>query len=175
MNIADNCFSLVVIQSLGHVWLFVTPWTAVCQALLSFTISWILLELMPTESGMPSIHLILCYPLLLLPLTVPTVRIFSNVLALCIRWPKYWCFSFSISLLMNIQGWFPLGLTGLTSLLSLVTCSKFLEIQILSVGASLVAQRIKNLPALWETWIRSLGWEDPLEKEMATHSSILAW
>ena len=128
MNTANNGFSLVVVQSLGHVWLSVTPWAAVCQALLFFIISWILLELMSIESGMPSIRLILCHPLLLLPLIFSIIRIFSNELAFRIRWPKYWCFSFSISLPMNIQGWFPLGLTGLTSL-SLMTYPNFLETQ----------------------------------------------
>ena len=63
-------------------------------------------------------HLILCYPLLLLPSIFPSIRVFSNELALCIRWPKYWSFSFTIVLPINIQEWFPLGLTGLISLQS---------------------------------------------------------
>ena len=73
------------------------PWTAACQASLSITISRRLLKLMSIESMMPSNHLILCHPLLLLPSIFPSIRVFSNVLALCIRWPKYWRFSFSIS------------------------------------------------------------------------------
>ena len=85
------------VQSLGHVRLFVTPWTAACQASLSITISWSLLKLMSIESVMPSNHLILCCPLLLLPSTFPNIRVFSNELALCIRWLNYWSFSFSIS------------------------------------------------------------------------------
>jgi len=74
-----------------------TPWTAARQASLSFTISWSLLKLMSIESMMPSNHLILCHPLLLLPSISPSIRVFSDELALHIRWPKYWSFSFSIS------------------------------------------------------------------------------
>ena len=108
---------VVVVQSLSHVQLFATPWTAAFQASLSFTISQNLLKLMSTESVMPSNYLILCFPLLL-PSSFPRMRIFSNELALCIRWPKYWRFGFSISYSNNTQGWFPLELTGLISLLS---------------------------------------------------------
>ena len=86
-----------VVQSLSCVWLFVTPWTAALQASLSFTISWGLLKLMSMESVTPSNHLILCCPLLLLPSVFPSIRVFSNELALSIRWPKYWSFSFSIN------------------------------------------------------------------------------
>ena len=74
-----------------------TPWTAARQASLSFTISWRLLKLMSVESEMPSNYLILCHPLLLPPSVFPSIRVFPNELALCIRWPKYWSFSFSIS------------------------------------------------------------------------------
>ena len=73
-----------------------TPWTAACQASLSITNSQSLLKLMSTELVMPSNHLILCHPLLLLPSMFPSIRIFSNESVLCIRWPKYWSFSFSI-------------------------------------------------------------------------------
>ena len=86
-----------VVQSLSCVWLFVTPWTAARQASLSFTISWSLLKLMFIEFMILSSHLILCHPLLLLPSIFPSIRVFSNESALCIRWPKYWSFSFSIS------------------------------------------------------------------------------
>ena len=72
------------------------PWTAACQASMSFTISWSLLKLMSIEL-LPSNHLILCCPLLLPPSIFPSIRVFSNELALCIRWPKYWSFSFNIS------------------------------------------------------------------------------
>ena len=85
---------------------------------------------------MPSNHLILCHRLLFLPSVFPGIRVFSNESVLRIRWPKYWSFSFS---------------------------------------NSLVTQTVKPLPAMRETRVRSLGWEDPLEKEMATHPSTLAW
>ena len=87
----------LVVQLLTSVVLFVTPWTATCQASLSFTISLNLLKLMSIEWMMPSNHLILCCLLLLLPSIFPSIRVFSNELALRIRWPKYWGFSFSIS------------------------------------------------------------------------------
>ena len=74
-----------------------TPWTAACQTSLSFTITWNLLKLMSIESVMVSNHLILCHPLLLLPSIFPSIRVFSSKMALCIRWPKYWGFSFIIS------------------------------------------------------------------------------
>ena len=74
-----------------------TPWTAECQASLSITNSPSLLKLMSIESVMPSNHLILCHPLLLLPSIFPSIRVFPNESVLCIRWPKYWSFSFSIS------------------------------------------------------------------------------
>ena len=86
----------VVIQSLSRVWLFVDPWTATCQASLSF-ISQSLLKLMSIESVMPSNHLILSCPFLLLPSIFPSIRVFSNQLVLLIRWPKYWSFSISPS------------------------------------------------------------------------------
>ena len=89
--------SVAVVQSLSHVQLFVTPWTAACQASLSYTISQSLLKLISFESVMPSNHLILCSLLLLLPSIFPSIRVFSNESVLYIRWPKYWSFSFSIS------------------------------------------------------------------------------
>ena len=84
-SIAQSCPTLV------------TPWTAACQASLSIANSWSLLKLMSIESVMKSKHLILCHPLLLLTLIFPSIRVFSNESVLCIRWPKYWSFSFSIS------------------------------------------------------------------------------
>ena len=84
-------------QSLSRVQLFVTPWTAACQAPLSITNSWSLLKLLSIESVMQSNHLILCCPLLLLPSIFPRIRVFSNESAHHIRWPKYWSFSFSVS------------------------------------------------------------------------------
>ena len=85
------------VQSLSHARLFATPWTAARQASLSFTNSRSLLKLMSIESVMPSNHLILCRPLLLLPSIFPSIRVFSNESVLPIRWPKYWSFSFNIS------------------------------------------------------------------------------
>ena len=86
-----------VVVSLSHVQLFVTPWTAARQASLTFTISRSLLKLMSIKLVMPSNRLILCLPLLLLPSILPSIEVFSNKLALHIRWPTYWSFSFSIS------------------------------------------------------------------------------
>ena len=97
---------VIIAQLLSHVWLFATPRTAARQASLSFTISWSVLKLMSFKLEMPPNHFILCHPLLLLP------SVFPSESALRIRWPKYWSFSFSISPSLNIQGWFPLGLTG---------------------------------------------------------------
>ena len=99
------CFSLqlFVVPLISHVWLFVTPWTAAYQASLSI-ISQSLLKLMSIEPVMPSNHLILCDPFLLLPSIFPSSRVFSNESALCIRWPKYWSFSFSISLSNEYSG-----------------------------------------------------------------------
>ena len=85
------------VQSLSCVQLFVTPWTAARQASQSINNSQSLLKLMPIESVMPSNHLILCCPLLLLPSIFPSIRVFSNESVLCITWPKYWSFSFSLS------------------------------------------------------------------------------
>ena len=100
----------IIVQLLSHVWLFVTPWTAACQSSLSFNISWNLLRFMAIESVMLSNHTILYCPLFLLPSVFPSIRVFSNESAVCIRLPKYWT---SASVLpMNVQGWFPLGLTG---------------------------------------------------------------
>ena len=99
MGLVENprILLLFVLQSLSCVWLFATPWIAAHQASLSFTVSWSLLKIMSIESVMPSNHFILSCPLLLLPLIFSTVKVFSNELALCIRWPKYWSLSFSIS------------------------------------------------------------------------------
>ena len=88
---------VIVVQSLSCVQLFVTTWTATNQASLSFTLSWSLLKLMSIGSMMPSNHLILSHPLLLLPSIFPSIRVFSIESALHIMWPQYWSFSFSIS------------------------------------------------------------------------------
>ena len=135
-----------VVQLLSSVWLFASPWTAECRASLFFTISWSLLELMTIESVMPSSHLVLCPPLLLLPSIFPSIRVFSNELALRIRWPNYWSFSISISPSKGYSGlisfridWFNLfAVQGtLKSLLqhhslkaSILWCSAFFMVQL---------------------------------------------
>ena len=108
-----------VVQLISHVWLFVNPWTIAHQASLSFSISQTLLKLMSIESVMPSNHLILCHPLLLLPLIFLSIRVFSKESALRIRRPKYWSFSFSISPSNVYSGlisfridWFDLAIQG---------------------------------------------------------------
>ena len=110
--------SLFIVLSVGHVLFFGTPWNAACQASLSFTISQSLLKLVSIESVMPSNHLILCHPLLLLPSVFPRIRVFCSESALCIKWPKYWIFSFSIGpsnvysglISFRIGAWYVVGL-----------------------------------------------------------------
>ena len=156
---------------LSHVQLFGTPWTAVCQAPLSFSISWSLLKFMSIESVMLSNHLILCCPLLLLPSTFPASGSFSKESALHMRWPKYWnfgiCPSNEYSGLISFRiDWFDfLVVHGtLKSLLqhhssraSTLQCSAFFR-------ASLIVQLVKNLPSMQETLVQFLGQEDPQEK-----------
>ena len=141
-----------------------------------------LLKLMSTESVMLSNHLILYHSILLLPSVFSSIRVFSSESALCIRWPKYWSFSFNISPSNKYSGlisfridWFDfLAVQGtLKSLLqhhsskaSPLQCSAFF-------AASLTVQLVKNLPAMQETLVWFLGQENPLEKGYATHSSIL--
>ena len=112
-------FSISSVQLLTHVQLFVTPWTAACQVSLSITNSLSLLKLMSIESMIPSNHLILCCPILLLPSIFLSNRVFSNESVLCLRGPKYWSFSFSISLSNVYSGlisfrtdWFDLAIQG---------------------------------------------------------------
>ena len=125
---------------LSHVRLFATPWTATRQASLSVTHSQSLPKLMSSESVMPSNHLILCYPLLLLPSIFPSIRVFSNESALRIRWPKYWSFSFNISpssehpgLISFRMDWLDLlavqGTLHHSSKTSVLQCSAFLIVQ----------------------------------------------
>ena len=124
-----------------------TPWTAACQASLSITNSRILFKLLPIELVMPSNHLILCHPLLLPPSIFPSIRVFPSESALCIRWPKYWSFSFSISPSSEYSGlisfsidWFDLlavqgALKSLfqhhSSKASILRCSAFFIVQLL--------------------------------------------
>ena len=166
---------------------------------------------MPIESMTPSNHFNLFCPLLLLPSIFPSSKDFSNEFALFMKWSNYLSFSFNIYLSNEyFQGWFPLGLTGLTSLQSkglsrvfssttvqiinslalsclygstliclLTSNSHILRIETDTCWHGLISrgqgQLVKNLPAMWETRVPSLGWEDPLEEGTATHSSILAW
>ena len=131
-----------VVQSQSHVLLFATPW----QVFLSFTISWSLLKLTSIESVMPSNHLILCRPLLLLPPIPPRIRVFSNESALHMRWPKYWSFSFNISPsnehpgltsfrmdwldLLAVQGTLKSLLQTHSSKTSILRCSAFFIVQL---------------------------------------------
>ena len=111
---------------------FATPWTAACQARLSSTISWSLLKLISTVLVKLSPYLILCHPFLLLPSILPGIRVFSNELVLCIRWPKHWSFSFNISpsneysrlLLFRMTGWISPLYKGLSSVFSSTTVQK---------------------------------------------------
>ena len=133
-------YVFVVAHSLGHVHLFATPWTSARHFSLSFTISRSLLKVMSIESVMPSNHLILCCPLLLLPLIFPSIRVFSNKSALHIRWPWYWSFSFSVSpssteLIPFRIDWFDLHaaqgtLKHHSSKASTLQCSAFFMVQL---------------------------------------------
>ena len=141
--------ALSSVQLLSRVRLFATPQTAARQASLSITNSQSLLKLTSIELVTPSNHLILCRPLLLLPSVFPSIRVFSNESALCIKWPKYWSFSFSISPFKEYSGlisfrtdWFDLTVQGtLKSLLqyhsskaSILWCSAFFTVQLFLPG-----------------------------------------
>ena len=104
MYSSGGAISFQSVQSLSCVWLCATPWIAARQASLSITNSRSSLKLMSIQSMMPSSHLILCHPLLLLPLIPPSIRVFPSKPTLCIRWPKYWSFSFSIIPSKEIPG-----------------------------------------------------------------------
>ena len=160
--------SLIIssVQSLSRVQLFLTPWVAACQASLSITISWSSLKLTSIESVMPSSHLILCHPLLLLPPIPPSIRVFSSESALHIRWPKYWSFSFSIipskehpeknkkQKTKNTQDWSPLEWTGWMSLQSKVLSRVFSNTpQFKSVNSSLLSfLHSPNLTSIHDHW-----------------------
>ena len=136
---------IVVVQSISHVQLFATPLTAAHQASLSITNSWSLLKLLSIELVMPSNHLILCCPLLLLPSIFPSIRVLSNESVLRIMWPKDWASAWASVLTMNIQGWFPLELTGLISLLSKGLWRVFSSMS------------IESNRAMW-IWLNILNW-----------------
>ena len=105
-------FSSCVVQSLSHVWLIGTPWTAACQASLSITISRSLLKLMSIESVMHSNHLVLCLPLLLLPSVFPSIRVFSSESLIASGSQSFLALASASVCSINIQDWFPLGWTG---------------------------------------------------------------
>ena len=128
---------------LSHVRLFVTPWTAARQASLSITISRSLFKLMSIKSVMPSKHLILCRPLLLLPSVFPSIRVFSNESVLHIRWPKYWSFSFSISLSSEHPGLISFRMDWLDLLAVLGTLEALLQHPVLQY------QFFHVQPSLW--------------------------
>ena len=107
-----------VLSHFSRFWLFVTPWTSACQTSLSITNSRSLLKLMSIKLVMPSNHLILCLPLLLLPSLFPSIRVFSSESVLHIRWPKHWSFSFSLSPSNEHSGLISFGWTGWISLQS---------------------------------------------------------
>ena len=133
------------VQSLSRIQFFATPWIAAHQASLSINNSWSLLKLMSIESVLPSSHLILCHPLLLLPPIPPSIRVFSNESTLCMRWPKYWSFSFNISPsnehpglisfrmdwldLLAVQGTLKSLLQHHSSKASILRCSAFFTVQ----------------------------------------------
>ena len=136
----------VLVQSLSRAWLFATPWIAAHQASLSITNSWSSPKLMCVKLVMPSSHLILCHPLLLLPSIPPSIRVFSNESALRMRRPKYWSFSFSISpsnehpglisfrmdwlYLPAVQGTLKSLLQHHSSKASILLCSSFFTVQL---------------------------------------------
>ena len=182
------------VQSLGHVWLSVTPWTAASQASLSITNSWSLLKLMFTESVMPSNHLILCHPLLLPPSIFPSIKVFSNESALCIRWPKDWSFSFNISpsnehpgLISFRMDWLDLLAVQETlrslfqhhsSKALILRHSGFFIVQLshpyMTIGKTIALTRRTFVGKVMSLPFNMLS-RLVMEKAMASHSSILAW
>ena len=147
VNIYVICIYICVcvLSRFSCVQLFVTPWTTACQASLPITNSWSPPKPMSIESVMPSSHLILCHPLLLLPSIFPSIRVFSNELALLMRWPKYWSFSFNIIPsnehpglifrmdwldLLAVQGTLKSLLQHHSSKASILQCSAFIIVQL---------------------------------------------
>ena len=132
MHLYLSTSGLSSVQSLSCVQLSTTSWITACQGSLSITNSQSPLKLMSIESVMPSSHLILCHPLLLLPPILPSIRVFSNESTLCMRWPKYWSFSFSIMpskeipglMSFRMDGWISLQSKGLSRVFSNTTVQK---------------------------------------------------
>ena len=121
------------VQSLSHVRIFATPWSSAGQASLSIANSQSMLKLMSIKSMMPSNYLILCHPLLLMPSIFPSIKVFPNESALCIRWPKYWSFSFSISPFSKYSGLISFRIDWFehhSSKASILWCSAFFMVQL---------------------------------------------
>ena len=161
------------VQSLSGIQFFATPWTAARQSSLSITNTQSLLKLMSIELVMPSNHLILCHPLLLLPSIFSRIRVFSNKSVLCIRCPKFWSFSFSISpsneysglISFRIDWFYLLAVQGtLKSLLQHHSSKESMTSNIVfpEFWTSLVGQMVKQLPTMQETqvrpWVGTIPW-----------------
>ena len=161
-NTCVTCSESIIVQSLSPVQLFVTPWTAACQDSLFFTISRSLLKLMSIEFSMPPNHLGLCCPLLLLPSIFSSITDFSNELALHMRWPNTGASASASVLPMNIQDWFPLGLTGWISLQSKGLSRVFSTPQIESINSSVLSllcgPALTSVHDYWKT--HSFGYID---------------
>ena len=173
-----RCLTFSSVQLLSHVWLFATPWTAACQASLSITNSRNLPKLMSIELVMPSSHLILCRPLLLLPSIFPSIRVFSNESALRIRWPKYWSFSFNISPsnenpglisfrmdwldLVAVQGTLKSLLQYHSSKASILQCSAFFIVQLshpyMTTGKTIALTRRTFVGKVMSLLFNMLSW-----------------
>ena len=161
INVSNEHAYLKFTQSLSPVQLFATPWTAACEASLSITNSQSPPKPMSIESVMPSNHLILCHPLLLLPSIFSSIRVFSNESALPIRWPKYWSFNFNISPsneysglisfrmdwldLLTVQGTLKGLLQHHSSKASILLCSAFFIVQLshlyMTIGKTIALTR----------------------------------
>ena len=151
-------------SSLSRVRLFATTWTAARQASLSITNSWSLLKLLSNESVMPSNHLILCHPLLLLPSTFPSSKVFSNESVLHIRWPKYWSFSFSISPSNEYSGLISFRMDWLDLLAVQGTLKSLLQYQS-SSSTKILALGLKQLKTL-EKLSLQLAWIESFSRDL---------
>ena len=152
------------VQLFSRVWLFVTPWTVAHQASLSISNSWSSLKLMSIELVMPSSHLILCRPLLLLPSVFPSIRVFFSESVLHIRWPKYWSFRFSISSSNEYSGLISFRIAWFDLLVVQGTLKGLLQ------------HHSSKASILWHSILFIVQLSHPvLEKGMASHSRIPAW
>ena len=170
------CFQFRSVQLLSLVQLFVIPWTAACQASLSFTISWSLLKLMSIESVMPSNHLILCHPVLLLPSIFPSIRVLSNELALHISWQNYWSFSFNTSLSNEYSGLISFRIDWLDLLAVQRALKSFLQQQFEGINclalSILCGPTLTSIPDYWKNYgFDYMDWR----MEWQTTSAFLPW